>query len=109
MIHRPPPPSGGAPQPPAERRAATGRRGPFRLAAVNGRIVAQGMSSAEVGARTPANGDDGRPLTDVAAYDAAIDAVNEIRSRCGPASDARRDFGYLLADLERARARLRPS
>lgn len=53
-----------------------------------------------------ANGGKQQPLNDRDAYDELIGEVNDLRDRLPLTSDARRDLGYLLADLERLRGRL---
>ena len=75
----------------------------LRLAAVNGARLSPRMTN------EPANGEHLQPLTDRDAYDELIGDVNGLRDRLPLSSDARRDLGYLLADLERLRGQLRPS
>lgn len=69
-----------------------GRR--LRLAANNGVILP------DVG--YPANGETQPPLSEVEAYDEVIAATVRTRNRLDPSSEAWRELGYLLVELERS-------
>lgn len=71
-------------------------QGGLRLVALNGAIL-------ESVGGSPANGETTqRPLSEVEAYDQVITAAVSARRRLDPSSDAWRELGYLLVELERS-------
>lgn len=96
-MHRTQPPSARATRRPIH-------RAHLRLVSRNGHTLDQMSTDAEHGGR-PGNGENRRPLTARGAYEKLIADVTDVRERLDPASEARRDLGFLLAELERTAAR----